>query len=318
MKKICIGIVTRNRPLMLRDALLSFSKMRRPEQFEFSFVVIENNRTLTIGSVVEAVLAETGLAPVSVDLETRLGIPFARNAVLDEALRQKADFLTFIDDDEVVDENWLVNILLHMTRGEYDLVGGPVLLRTCPLNASPWQRWIWRGHHRRSLMFCNKLAHRAKTKGDNAVNVTTANWIARLDFLRRTGLRFDESIGVGSGSDRRFYKSAVDLGARCSWVETAPVYDALPLERLSLGYTFRRGREHTAFLYFDGRDGTGKTELFSKACMRMARAIFYFLSVPFIGSIGLINAARLAGDMAGFIDAVRGVYRAHYSEVTGN
>lgn len=315
--KICIGLVTRKRPEMLRQALFSLARMQRPADADLSFIVVENNPVLTIGPVIDAVRTATGLEPITLGLAATTGIPFARNVVLAEALRQQADILTFIDDDEVVDEAWLVNGLACLIEGNFDLVGGPVLVGPCPNGASAWQAWLWDGHRRRCQALRAKLIRRMKRKGANSVNVTTANWFGRLEFFRRTGLRFDETIGQGSGSDRRLYQQAKQRGARCGWAGLAPVYDTIPKDRLALGYTFRRGREHTSYLFADREKRPAAAILLAKACVRGLRAAVSALSVPFAGATGLVDAARLSGDAFGFLDAARGISTSHYLRVTG-
>lgn len=315
--KICVGVVTRNRPAMLAELLETFASMRKPDAVDVHFVVVENNEVLTVASVIDGVRARLEPWSVTVAIETRRGIPFARNAVLDIALNSGADYLTFVDDDERVDPNWLVKLFERCVAGPFDLVGGAVLIDRMPSGCTWAQRMIWRGLQERNQHVAAKLARRATMQGPNSVNVSTANWIGRLDFFRQSGLRFDESIGVGSGSDRRLYKDCVKLGGKTSWTGEAIVYDTVPLSRLTLRYQFQRGRDHTAFLFAGGGQRASRGALLGKAVARLSRVVYYGVLVPFTGGRSIVMAARMAGDMAGFLDAYRGIFGAHYDTVTG-
>lgn len=98
--RICVGIVTRNRTQMFRKLIVSFQNMRWPADTDVIFAVVEYNN---VKSLTEEV---SDLGPSTTDfyeLEEQLGIPFARNLVLDVSLREACDFTTFVDDDETVD-----------------------------------------------------------------------------------------------------------------------------------------------------------------------------------------------------------------------
>jgi glycosyltransferase involved in cell wall biosynthesis len=317
--KICIGTITRNRPEMLRALLKSYSTMALPRDAQVFFVVVENNATVTVEPVIEAARPLLAPAEIIVAAEPRPGIPFARNAVLDIALAHGADFLTFVDDDEQVDANWLVNLLKKIQAQEFDLVGGPVLIREMPDGATGLQKIIWKALKRRDEHVARKALKRFSRRGANSVNISTANWLGRLDFFRRTGLRFDDNIGAGSGSDRRLYKELVRLGGKAGWTIDAPVYDTVPLSRLTLAYQFARGRDHTAYLFADKSraDLPSRPVLLLKAIGRLPRIVFSVAAIPFTGGTSIMMAARLAGDMVGFIDAFRGVHGSHYKNVTG-
>jgi glycosyltransferase involved in cell wall biosynthesis len=317
--KICIGTITRNRPEMLRALLGSYGRMVLPANAEVMFAVVENNATITIEPVIAALRPVLAPAEIIVAAEPRAGIPFARNAVLDIALAQGADFLTFVDDDEQVDRDWLVNLLRKSEQQQYDLVGGPVLIRDMPDGATGLQKIIWKGLMQRDAYVAAKALKRFSRRGANSVNISTANWLGRLAFFRRTGLRFDDRIGAGSGSDRRLYKQLVSLGGKAGWTIDAPVYDTVPLSRLTLAYQFTRGRDHTAFLFADKSraDLPSRPVLALKALGRLPRILLSVLAIPFTGGTSIMMAARLAGDMVGFIDAFRGVHGSHYKNVTG-
>lgn len=317
--KICVGTITRNRPEMLRALLTSYAKMEAPPNLELFFAVVENNASVTVAPVIDAVRTLLAPATIIVEAEPRPGIPFARNKVLDIALEQGADFLTFVDDDEQVDALWLKNLFATAGSGGYDLVGGPVLITEMPVGATWFEKIIWRGLQRRNEHVARKARRRFARNGANSINISTASWFGRLDFFRSQGLRFDDGIGTGSGSDRRLYKQLVAMGGKAGWTYDAKVYDTVPRSRLTLAYQFTRGREHTAFLFADPTraDQASSPSLVLSALGRIPRIVVAMVMIPFTGGTSVVMAARLLGDAVGFIDASRGIYRSHYKNVTG-
>ena len=107
------------------------------------------------------------------------------------------------------------------------------------------------------------------------------------------------------------------LGGKTSWTGEAVVYDTVPLSRLSLQYQFQRGRDHTAFLFAGGQQRASRGALLGKAAARLPRVMYYGLLAPFTAGRSIVMAARMAGDMMGFLDAYRGVFGTHYDTVTG-
>ncbi|MBD3677174.1 MAG: glycosyltransferase family 2 protein [Rhodobacteraceae bacterium] len=122
--RIAVGAITRRRSDKLADLLGSFVRMEIPERTEIKFFIVENDESKASRDVVDGFRTSVA-APVRYDLETEPGIPFARNAVLDAALEEGMDYLTFVDDDETVQIDWLREMITGMKAHGLDLGGGP-------------------------------------------------------------------------------------------------------------------------------------------------------------------------------------------------
>ncbi|MBP0575833.1 hypothetical protein J8J27_34450, partial [Mycobacterium tuberculosis] len=73
------------------------------------------------------------------------------------------------------------------------------------------------------------------------------------------------------------------------------------------------------FLYSSQpRDVPNGVNLLAKALGRLPRMAFALLRLPFAPGESLIALARLNGEMVGFFDAMRGLNRHHYENVTGS
>ena len=122
--RLGLGVITHRRPDGLVRLLKSFAGLTVPEGVTCTVLIAENDDVPTVAGQLEALRA---LVPfdVHLTLETERGIPFARTRVLDMAIAGKFDFLTFVDDDQIVEQDWLGNIYATIAGRQLDLVGGP-------------------------------------------------------------------------------------------------------------------------------------------------------------------------------------------------
>ena len=304
---------------MLALLLDSFSKMHLPPDCEVSFTIVENGAQLASKETVFNF--RTKVAPLSVNYETQpvMGIPFARNKVLDIALREEGDFLTFVDDDETVDIDWLCNLVEVQQTRDLDIIGGPVRL-TPVQSEQALCRMIHRGLILRNTRIEHRATRRIQANTDQNLPIITSNWMVRLDFVRKTGVRFDESLGFSGGSDVLFYNDSKKHGAKTGWAPKAIVYEEMPVERLTPAYQFSRTRDQgIASFHRKYKDNNTKTCI-SSACFILAK----LASIPYLLVLALFNkgasltqASRAAGYAYGRYLALTGARSKHYEKIHG-
>jgi len=307
--RIAVGAITRRRPRMFGDLLASFAAMDRPAGAQVVFVLAENDAAQTIGPQVAAFRAAVP-EPVLLGLETRPGIPCARNRVLDMALEADADILTFVDDDEVVTRDWLVRLVAGMEARALDLAGGPVRLTETAEALTDMNRAVL-AHLLARARKRNGTREAAVARGtDHACNIYTNNWALRLATQRRLGLRFDESLAVSGGSDTRFSLDMKSAGARNGWIADAWVEEPTPAKRLTLGYHFRRARDQATNAVVLSRKGAARALL--QAVTRALEAAVIGVTLPFTRRYGLARATHKLGMAAGCLSAALGRRSRHY------
>lgn len=319
LRTICVGTVTRNRPVMLQALLDSYATMTTPAHTKLVFVIIENNETATLNEIVERFRAKVPGCTVEYGIESRLGISFVRNRVLDFAISSGCDLLTYADDDEVVEPDWLVQLLAERDSADLDIVGGPV--RPAPvMNVSAWNRMVW--HALKKAMHDSEQSSSASRAGGRAgkLRISTNNWLGRLDFFRSNELRFDEELGLNGGEDWRLYDDAKKLGAKTGWAPLAIVHETIPVERLKLAYHFKRSRNHCAV-------GT-KSKLVSRRIYILwglpgsilahtIKLVVRLLFLPFAPGISLVKIATSTGSLVGIFQAFTRLHQPHYQKTTG-
>lgn len=306
---IAVGAITRRRPQMFAKLLESFAAMQRPDGAKVIFLFAENDTSPSVTDQLEAFRAKVS-EPVKMELEPRPGIPMARNKVLDMALDAGADYLTFVDDDEVVTPDWLVSLIGGALDRGLDLAGGPVRLTETDEAMTRWNRAVLEHLlYRSGKRNAERAAAAAKGK-DGSMNIYTNNWALRLAAQRDLGVRFDERLSVSGGSDTRFSIDMKTAGARIGWVPEAWVEEPTPVKRLTLGYHYRRARDQATNWVILNRKGPAQS--LWQAFTRALAAILLVLSFPITGRYGVAKAAHKLGMSVGWVRGTFGGKSRHY------
>src|SRR5262249_38489257 len=103
---LLVGVCTFMRPNMLSKFLRACARLKPVPPLQFELLIVDNDAAGSARATVEA--ARDSLTfPVHYVIEEERGIARARNRVLTEALRLNADYLAFVDDDEIMQPGWL-------------------------------------------------------------------------------------------------------------------------------------------------------------------------------------------------------------------
>jgi succinoglycan biosynthesis protein ExoM len=186
---------------------------------------VDNNQQPSVAGIVEGVSSPTRLSARVVH-EPQSGIPQARNRGVSEALKSGADWIVFIDDDEVADVDWLRRLMDAARRFKADVVQGG-LIKVYP---EKLPRFVIASNH--AIREDGKALTVAYT-----YNVAFAAWLVDP---ARGALRFDEALRFTGGSDSRFFRRARQIGAKIVAADSALVREVQAPERLTLGWQLKR------------------------------------------------------------------------------
>lgn len=212
---VCCCLCTSGRSSSLMACLNSLITQRfDPQRINLQLVVVEN-------SPHELGLASNVPYWVTVIHEPRLGIPFARNAALDAAGNMQADFVAFIDDDEIAPPDWIARLFEAIDGTNADVVQGS-WVRVPETEMAISRARLW-SHSEWMTPKCKWQ----KTAATN--NVLFRSWIVEPPY----SLRFDEGLCVIGGSDTEFFMRASDTGAGILRVSSPPVFEVWSAERES-------------------------------------------------------------------------------------
>lgn len=238
--KICVAVLTYNRPERLERLLNAMSQLRMPEAKEVRFVVVDNDPDCSGRAVVEAANHELPGIDIHYVVENEPGIPAGRNRALDEALSSGSDLLCFTDDDAWPHPTWLLHLVECYRKSGATLVFGPQRLRRPPKLNSRWKRLIARSLEARSR-FVERYSEREARKGRIATS-GTYNWLGDLHWIGSRGLRFDTAMRFSGGEDSAFREAVTAKGGVLAWCPDAVIYEEVPEGRLTITYQFHRAK----------------------------------------------------------------------------
>jgi succinoglycan biosynthesis protein ExoM len=224
--RVAVCIITRDRHHGLARCLSSVVQQRLPAGHHLALVVVDNSEDANARPVYDRLLERrSGNFDATFVHEPRTGIPQARNCALEAA--EGAEYVAFIDDDEVAPSGWLQLHLEHLSK-----VGGPAstgpVLRVHEVVSPDW------------IISGGFFDQPRRGTGQLVRDVATNNVVIRASELRRTGLRFDERFPSTGGTDTLFFRKFTDLVGPASWCADAAVYEFIPPSRARAAWLLRR------------------------------------------------------------------------------
>ncbi len=234
--KTVICMATFRRPEGLARLLEGLNVLEVPaESPEIELVVVDND---TEGSGRETCdrLRATIRWPVSYYIESHRGIASARNKAL-ASVDPTADWIAFIDDDEVPAPNWLVELFRVQRKFDAAVVTGPVL----PHFEDDAPDWVRKGG------FFDPPRHET---GHRLNDSATNNVLFRADIVRGMDRHFDVRFGLTGGEDAHFFRRVALAGHKIVWAASGVVHESVPNSRTTAKWLilrlFRAGNSSTA------------------------------------------------------------------------
>ena len=227
---IDILMCTYKRP-QVTIALGTLAELELPKGFILRVIVADNDE---IPSAYENVteFATKSSFPILYIHAPANNISIARNACLEQS---EADYVAFIDDDEIAPKDWLVNLWSDLQRDNSDGVFGPAIA----LYGDDTASW-----------FVDLDVHSNIPKSRSGVVETghTCNALIRWKGTNWYSERFDIAKGTSGGEDTFFFYNIHKLGAKFSISRNAKVYEKVEAHRLNLSWVktrfFRSGQTY--------------------------------------------------------------------------
>ena len=221
---VAVCVCTRGRPQMVRKCLVSLQRQHfDPARLRMQLILVDNNPEPTSLPVYEEICGRDAIG--SFVHCPHPGIPMARNAALEAALRAGAHYIAFLDDDEVAPEHWLGALVQALEDSGADAVQGSVRKRTADIESLAWQA----------------TAPKATLTREASESLATCNVLFKARLAAPPlSLRFDEAMQFTGGSDREFFMRAHKRGAKLVRVHGIDVFEDVAEGRESLGYECAR------------------------------------------------------------------------------
>jgi len=197
---------------MLKGLLLKLEEQECDGLFDFSIVIVDNDKAETARQTVES-YAQKAKKFINYYIEPEQNISLARNRAVENA---KGDYIAFIDDDEFPTKEWLLNLYRAINYYKSDGILGPVL----PHFEKKPPRWVLKGG------FFDKPTH---PTGHVMAwqNTRTGNALIKKELFKKECEWFDPAFGSG-GEDRDFFKRKIKEGRVFVWCNEAKVFEIVP------------------------------------------------------------------------------------------
>jgi len=221
--RVSICIPTYRRGGSLRQLLsgvreLSFCKVPPPD---IRIFVVDNDASESARETCQSARLPWQLKYV---VEPRRGIAQARNRAIRESTG--ADFVAFIDDDEVPVSSWLDELLWTRAASGADVVCGPVL----PNFAGDVPEWVRTGG------FFDRETYHSDSSPDGCRSGNVLIHRSVFDTVEM----FDERFGLTGGEDTQFFLRVRLAGHTIAASHEAAVYEGVSTARANLRWVLRR------------------------------------------------------------------------------
>lgn len=215
---ICVCLCTYRRP-QLAQTLASIAAQQLPRDYEVAISIADNDPKGSGKAIVDRFRQQTTL-DISYQIQPVKNIALTRNASVSNA---KGDWLAFIDDDEVADNDWLASLLACAAKYDADAVVGQV--NTIYPAQTP--TWIRDGD----------LLGRQTAVTGTRINVgLTGNALVKRASMPDRYAPFDPDLGTTGGEDSAFFLSIHCAGGRIVTCREAIVSETAESHRLNADY----------------------------------------------------------------------------------
>ncbi len=268
--KASILIPTYNRQGLLRGALASIQRLAIPAGWRIEVIVVDNASTDGTAEVIDAA-GRAGPLPVARVLESKQGLNHGRNRGL---LESSADWMIYLDDDMLIEPDWLVGFAEAVGTLDADAVVGPVQ----PWFEEPPPAWLTSGMIRSvSSSYSQKGEKTRVVEPARAHEFPGCNFAVRRSIALAVG-GFHPSLdrvgqGMLSGGDFEFGIKVARMGGRVVYAPRCKIKHFISKKKLSIeGLRARSeggGATARALAMLDGRTARRhRVALFWLAMMR--------------------------------------------------
>ena len=232
MVNVSVVICTYNRAESLRDALESLEK-QNVNNLNYEIIVVDNNSKDHTKRIVEEFQGRNG-RDIRYVFEPKQGVAYARNSGIRNS---NGEIIAYLDDDVIVDSNWLESLWKCFQETKADAVGGRILRKW---NADQPE---WFSEEIGGCLISQALGGERFRCNSVRRHMVTANLAFRRNifkqfriFREELGRRGEELVG---GEDREFYQRLLKEGSSVFYEPKALVFHKVEPERLTKEY-FRK------------------------------------------------------------------------------
>lgn len=206
---------------MLTSCLVSIAQLDFPENYKALVIVVDNDCEKSAESQFYKAIKNIEIESYYY-VEPDRGICSTRNTLLEKSLKHDANFIAFIDDDELAHKQWLVNMVKGLEAYNTDIVAAPVI---------PIKETIAPDE------FNKDPKH---PSGSTPRNIPAGNVLFSIRLVNELNLRFDRYFDFIGCEDFDFFDRARKKGMSSVWIDDAIIFETIPAERETRQYIMYR------------------------------------------------------------------------------
>ena len=227
--KLSICICTYNRHQSLISCIQSVNQILNKKKIKINIIINDNSINNNL-STIKKKLTKISKYNIFFTNEKKRGIVHARNKCLKIIRSTKPDYVAFIDDDCVVNKNWLKNILSLIDKLKADVVTGP------------------QKYERKNLISKNIFSQIFEKKYKN--NLEKVKWAASNNVFfkysilyKLKNINFDKNLNkFGMGEDQLFFSLINKSGYKIYWSKNVYVTEKMHSHRINIDWVKERSK----------------------------------------------------------------------------
>jgi len=243
---------------MLEMVLESLVHLKVPEKTDVQMILCDNGSLRETKEIVQGFEKRLPFKVIFLK-EEATGIVYMRNRILEKAINIGAAFLAFLDDDEEVDQNWLVRLDQVRVKFSAQVVQGNVQQQFPVVPNLDLLTKFFPGSF-------------DKNTGDELNDAYTNNVLFDLSLVRLHGLRFNNRFNLTGGSDSFFFSQLKEKGARIVFAKDAVVTETIPISRANIEWVLFRFYRNGYTKYLMDVQRLGKLVAFRRAIKTVYKA----------------------------------------------
>lgn len=228
ISSIAISCNTYKRPDFLKMCLEGIGNLSLPESIRIEVIVVDNDTEASGRAVVEQVSKNFPLK-INYFVEEKRGLSNARNRLLKEAVNGGFSHIALLDDDDVADTNWLLELVdLYRKDDRAYIIAGPQYAQF--LGEFP-------DYLTNNNIFVKSTT---KKKGEIRKICATNNVFLPTELVSEANVWFDPSFVFMGGEDGDFFTRAGLAGYTIVFNPDAIVREINDKGRVNLRWIFNR------------------------------------------------------------------------------
>ena len=194
---IC-SIISKKNLRFLNSYLNSLNQLKLSSNYKLKMVFILNPKIDKAKYIIKKNLRKIDYEILE---SSKNNIPFSRNIFLKFIKNKYYQYAGFLDDDCIIDKNWLLNMIYFINKNNCDIVGGP-------------QKHKFKNEKFRHYY---EILEPRRTEGKSVKWVATNNCFFSKKVLINSNIKFDLRFANYGGSDQLFFSELSKRKFKIKW-----------------------------------------------------------------------------------------------------